>query len=138
MAINPLVFLFLHRENDVLLRLSEIPQFRKPKDSYLFRSAFPKSKEIRLRRKVAVRLVDVDDAPVRSRLFRGHAHNAVAALKCGRLPAKWFADAHGHSFLMSPPHCSAIALAMPGKVFARFLALSVVNIPLCCSPCLWL
>lgn len=69
---------------------------------------------IRLRRKVAVRLIDVDDAPVRSRLFRGHAHNAVAALKCGRLPAKWFTDVHGHSSLMSPPHCSAIALAMPG------------------------
>ena len=55
--------------------------------------------DIRLRRKVAVALVDVDDAPVRSRLFRGHAHNAVAALKCGRLPAKWFTDVHSHSFL---------------------------------------
>ena len=36
----------------------------------------------------------------------------------------------------SIPHCSAIASAIPSNVFALFFALSVVNIPLCCSPCL--
>ena len=68
------------------------------------------------------------------------ASNASAVQACGAIPRHFFKlmyfyFSHCEPSRMSPAHCSAMAFAMPGNVFARFLARSVVNMPLCLSQC---